>query len=365
MDKISAASTLAKTFSSTKGNNKVIAELQKNLGFNFTEAAAKLMKPFKKADPKKMGISKGMQAGVLKLGEAAEAKQKYLRDKYRGGGYKVAALNEGELTMSKSEEVFNKMAQEDTRTYPISRALMTGSNIEGLSVPGRIYRRAAQGRKNLGQEGITSSEKELISKMKDDKSGKTYPISRLATSPVGSAVTTGTYGAVSGGMMAAGLKKGKGVVGAAALGAGLLGAGLGAANTILGRHIYSRSQIGRAKKGREGWTEGDKKLLTQIRESEKKAEVVFDKLAAGFLKTIVKGVKSYGKNIASDAKALGSAYKEGVNLTKDVVQSGGKASFGQLRKAKELQGVRNKAMVGLAGRVGLPAVVGYNMLNND
>jgi len=264
--------------------------------------------------------------------------------------------------MDKVEIVFNKLAKavEDDRTYPISRALMTVTNVEGLSLPGRHFRRAVQGRKNLGEEGVTSSEAELLSKMKNDNTGKTYPISRATTSVP---VRTGLGGVLGGGLgyiYHGDIGKGKGaVLGAAA------GAGLGALGTIVSRHLYSRSQLGRAKKGREGWTKEDKKLLTQIRESEKKAEVVFDKLAGGVLKTIVKGIKSYGKNIASDTKALASAGKEAFGLAKEIAQGGGKASFGQLRKAKELQGIRNKAMVGLAGRVGLPGVVGYHMLNSD
>ena len=301
-------------------------------------------------------------ARFILANKPAISKAQLIRELTLKGDFKLNKLAE-DFKMNKAELVFIKVAQavEDNRTYPISRAMLTNANINNLTLTGRIYRRAAQGRKNVGQEGITSSEKQLISKMKNDESGKTYPISRFMTSPVTAGVAAGTSGGTVAGMLskAKGLKGGK--LGLAVGAGALLGAGIGAAGTTLDRHIYSRAMLGRAKKGREGWTAKDKELLTQIRESEKQAQ------AGAFIKTVGKGLwgatKQFGKNIATDASAVKNTTKGMYNIGKKIGTTG-KMTAGQEAGLELLKQKRNKALVGLAGRVGLPGAVAYNVIDD-
>ena len=127
----------------------------------------------------------------------------------------------------------------------------------GLSVPGRIYRRALVGRKSIGSKGVTKSEKELLSKIKKDKYDRTFPISRALTSPgVAAAVTGAPVGAIT--KVITGSNK------ATAL-ATAIAAGIGYGGNVFGRHTYSRAMLGRAAKKRSGWTAGDKELLRQVK----------------------------------------------------------------------------------------------------
>lgn len=101
-----------------------------------------------------------------------------------------------------------------------------------------------------------------------------------------------------------------------------------------------------------------------------KAVLVYDKLEkdAQFWKALGKrlltGVKDYGKNISKDIKAVKNTTKGSMNIM-NKAKATGKFTEGQTKGLQLMNKKQNQALVGLAGRVGLPAVLGYNMLNND
>ena len=104
-----------------------------------------------------MSIIKGLEHGKVMLTKPVKAT--ILAPMIAGGA--IAGKAVGDLI----DKTFNKKAEESA-TYPISRAHVTSFNILGSTIPGRLWRRAAQGRKNIGQKGITESESKLLKGIK-------------------------------------------------------------------------------------------------------------------------------------------------------------------------------------------------------
>ena len=103
----------------------------------------------------------------------------------------------------------------------------------------------------------------LTKKAAEGSDTRTFPISRLLTSPAVAGVLSGAQGA----MVGHGLGKGwKGTVGG-----GLLGAGAGALGSALHRVMSARATRGRARTGNTGLGGSEKQVLESIRSSEKKS----------------------------------------------------------------------------------------------
>ena len=163
-----------------------------------------------------------------------------------------------------------KIAEEKKKTYPFSRFGETVNNINSYGISGGISNLALQGRKNIGEKGTSSSENEVLSKIKKDDSGP-HTVARTLTTPIVGAAAGAGAGALAvhqsnqltkatfeglglhftDAATEAKLVKGMSPTAMAATvgGAALLGGGA----AILNRWAHSRALLGRAEKERKGW----------------------------------------------------------------------------------------------------------------
>jgi len=170
--------------------------------------------------------------------------------------------------MNKAEYILEKIAKEEkSKTYPMSRGIMMGSNLSYYGATRPLHARASQGRKNIGAKGVTASEQRMLDGIQAEDNDKTYPIARAMTSVPGAAAMTGLSAGYWGKRLAG--KKGAGVAAA--------GAALGAGSVVTGRAVHSRAQLGRARVGRVGTLPTDVRQLAQLKE--KKAEYILEKIA--------------------------------------------------------------------------------------
>lgn len=153
-------------------------------------------------------------------------------------------------------------SNEDKPTYPFSRAHETLNNLNNYGLTGYMYNRALQGRKNIGDEGLTSNEDKILATLTKEDNNKSYPISRAMTDPTAMGIYGGAIGA-AGGLMSSGPGKIPLAVILAAL-----GVGSGVAGTYLGRGIHARALVGRARKDRDGWGQRERGILQQLKDKE-------------------------------------------------------------------------------------------------
>jgi len=135
---------------------------------------------------------------------------------------------------------------------------------------------------------VKEAKKEKYDKTDEGEPKTTFGWHRFRTSPAAGAATKGTLGAVVGGVGGAlgmeklrqeamdrgadpkvlkKLKTWKGALGGG-LALGGIFAGASALNRLRKRDLYSKASIGRARKGKKGITEADRKLLHKLRKNE-------------------------------------------------------------------------------------------------
>jgi len=86
----------------------------------------------------------------------------------------------------KNIEVFLKVAKE----APIARGIESTYNALNFGIPRALNNRALQGKKNSDVPGTTHAEKQVLSKIKKDKSGS-HLIARGLTHPIGTFLASG------------------------------------------------------------------------------------------------------------------------------------------------------------------------------
>lgn len=122
-----------------------------------------------------------------------------------------------------------------------------------------MLNRALQGRKNLGEDGLTTNEDKILNVLTKEHGDRTYPISRTITDPTAMGIYGGASG-ILGGILARNLPL--------AVVLGIAGAGSAAAGTYLTRGIHARALIGRARKDRDGWGQREHGILHQLKNKE-------------------------------------------------------------------------------------------------
>lgn len=177
--------------------------------------------------------------------------------------------------------MFEKVADEQGRKYRLSRIATGGTDIPSLGLTHAIYGRAAQGRANLGQEGVTKAEDLKLKAVANDGDNRNYPISRALTNPA----IPSLVGA-AGGLGVASLA-GRGRIGKA------IQTGAGAAAGYLwnnaSRDIYARSDIGKANAGRTGFGKTKQHQLKRLRDdSVDSSERVQSQMDSDTLKKILR-----------------------------------------------------------------------------
>lgn len=158
-----------------------------------------------------------------------------------------------------AKRMFEKVAEEEGRAYPLSRIYTGLTDLSTYGFSHAVQGRAAQGRANLGQKGVSKAENLKLKAVKDEGDSRTYPVSRFLTNPLTSGVGAGVIGLMSAGAKNAGPSR-----------AGLMAAGAGTAGyltTQMIRDIYSRSDIGKANSGRKGFGSTKQKQLRKLREA--------------------------------------------------------------------------------------------------
>ena len=190
--------------------------------------------------------SKALRKGTR---EGLKEGQKYLAQ--------AARLTEAHTKkVSRTKNLYKKAAED--KTYPISRAYTTLGSAQSFGANRAIMGRALQGRKNIGQKGLTESERMVMKKIKKDNSGKTYRVSRFLTNP-----------AAMSGVMAASMTPYIALLGKKpGLGMVAYGAGAGYGGTALYRATSARALKGRTQKGRVGTLPTDKRILRQLKNNE-------------------------------------------------------------------------------------------------
>ncbi len=137
-----------------------------------------------------------------------------------------------------------KSKKKKKSTYPISRGIGTYGSMASLGLNRAIQQRAVKGRAAIGAKGLTHNEELVLKNVKvPDNDSRTYPISRALTSPaVGAGMMGAQYGVLGKMMGARGAGLGAMVAGGAALGA----AGTALTRGIHARANVGRSRKGRS-----------------------------------------------------------------------------------------------------------------------
>lgn len=199
------------------------------------------------------------------------------------------------LARKAAKSVFLKIAEDKERSYPLSRTYTGLTDTATLGMMHALQGRAAQGRANLGQEGLTTAEDLKLKAIGKKDSEKSYPISRFITNPTVSGSVLGAAGAIAGAR--------KGTV------RGLVGLGLGSASGYLGsamaRDLYARSDFGKANAGRKGFGKTKQHQLKKLRETNPdSSEAVQSKMDSDTNKSVALGLSGIAAN-QINARLLG------------------------------------------------------------